>query len=74
MVSQVAKWGNSQGIRMEKRLLKSLGMSIGDTVQISKNGKDTIISPIHGIDWYLKDYERPENGWEQIDPERREVW
>jgi antitoxin MazE len=74
MVSQVAKWGNSQGIRMEKRLLQSLGLYIGDMVEISKKGEEIIIKPTHGIDWFLQDYERPDDGWEYIEPKGREAW
>jgi len=77
MITQVAKWGNSQGIRMEKRVLQSLGLCIGDTVEISKNGDDIILKPTHGIDWYLQDYERPENpeeSWERIEAKGREEW
>ena len=75
MVSIVAKWGNSQGIRLEKRLLKNLGLRIGDRVEIFKKGDEIIIKPTQrGIDWYLQDYERPTDGWEHIEPEGREVW
>jgi antitoxin MazE len=75
MITQVAKWGNSQGIRMEKRILQSLGLCIGDTVEISKTGNEIIIKPTHGIDWYLQDYERPDDeGWEHIEPKGREEW
>ena len=74
MMSQVAKWGNSQGIRMDKRVLQNLGLRIGDMVEISKNGDEIIIKPVHGIDWYLEDYERPDGGWEHIEPKGRELW
>jgi antitoxin MazE len=73
MISQVAKWGNSQGIRLEKRILTSLGLSVGDKVEITKKGDEIILKPIHGIDWYIQDYERPIGGWEHIEPEGREV-
>jgi antitoxin MazE len=74
MITRVAKWGNSQGIRMDKRALQSLGLSIGDMVEISKKGEEIIMTPIHGIDWYMQDYERPDGGWEYIEPEGREAW
>ena len=74
MVSQVAKWGNSQGIRLEKRVLHSLGLCVGDMVEIYKKGEEIIIKPTHGIDWFLQDYERPDDGWEPLEPEGREVW
>jgi antitoxin MazE len=74
MVSQVAKWGNSQGIRLDKRVLQYLGLCVGDTVEISKKGEEIIIKPIHGIEWYLQDYDRPDDGWEHIEPKGREEW
>ena len=73
MVTQVAKWGNSQGIRLEKRVLQNLGLCVGDTVEISKNGEEIIIKPTHGIDWYMQDYERPGDGWDHFEPKGREV-
>jgi len=74
MISQVAKWGNSQGIRLEKRAMQSLGLCVGDTVEITKKGDEIIIKPTHGIEWLLEDYNRPDDGWEHIEPKGREVW
>ena len=33
MISQVAKWGNSQGIRLDKSALRVLGLCVGDTIE-----------------------------------------
>lgn len=76
MVSQIAKWGNSQGIRMDKKTLANLGLCIGDTVEFSKQGENILIKPTHGIEWLLQDYERPapHESWEQDEPEGREEW
>ncbi len=75
MITQVAKWGNSQGIRMEKRILASLGLCVGDTVEIIKKGDEIILKPTHNIDWYLQDYERPDDSaWETFSAEGREEW
>ena len=76
MVTQVAKWGNSQGIRIDRRMLNNIGLCIGDTVEIIKSGENIIVKPTHGIDWYLQDYERPTSaeGWEQEEPKGREEW
>ena len=74
MITQVAKWGNSQGIRLDKRVLQSLGLCVGDMVEIYKKGEEIIIKPTHGIDWFLQDYERPDDGWEHLEPEVREEW
>jgi antitoxin MazE len=75
MTTQIAKWGNSQGIRMEKRMLRNLGLCVGDTVEITKKGDEIVLKPTHNIDWYLMDYERPEDAaWERFEPQGREEW
>ena len=76
MVAQIAKWGNDQGIRMDKHILNSLGLSVGDTVELLRSGENIIIKPIHEIDWYLTDYERPlyNESWEHFRPKGREEW
>ena len=76
MLTQVAKWGNSQGIRVDKRTLSNLGLCVGDTVEILKSGEDIIVKPTHGIDWYLQDYERPSltESWEHVEAKGREEW
>jgi antitoxin MazE len=78
MISQVAKWGNSQGLRIDKNLLQSIGLCIGDQVEVVRNENTIVLKPqqAHGIDWYLQDYERPESTeWEEYDePRGREAW
>ncbi len=34
MVAKIQKWGNSQGLRLAKHILKDAGISIGDDVEI----------------------------------------
>jgi antitoxin component of MazEF toxin-antitoxin module len=76
LVAQVAKWGETPVLRMDKRVLGSLGLSVGDTVNILKCGDDIVVNPEHGIDWYLQDYERPsaDESWEHLEPKGREKW
>jgi len=76
MTTQIAKWGNSQGIRMDKRTLSQLGLCVGDTIEISRRGEELVLKPTRGIDWYLQDYERPapDEGWAHIEPAGREEW
>ena len=74
LISQIAKWGNSQGLRLEKRVLQNLGLCIGDMVEITKKDDEIILRPIHSIDWYLQDYERPDDGWEDVEAKGREIW
>jgi len=35
MVTKVQKWGNSQGLRLAKQVLKSAGISVGDEVEVT---------------------------------------
>ena len=77
MISQVAKWGNSQGLRIDKKLLQSIGLNIGDKVEITLNENTIVLKPqqTQKIEWYLQDYERPESaGWEEYnEPKGREA-
>ncbi len=43
MISKVQKWGNSQGIRFPKAILKESEISVGDFIEISaKKGQITV--------------------------------
>jgi len=45
MITKVQKWGNSQGLRFPKEILKKAHVSIGDEVDVSvKHGKIMIES------------------------------
>ncbi len=40
MLSKVQKWGNSQGLRLPRHVLETVGISVGDDVDvIPGNGK-----------------------------------
>jgi len=59
MLSQVSKWGNSQGIRISKKLLQSAHISINDEVEIKAIDNKLIIIPTANktLDWYLEGYD-----------------
>jgi antitoxin MazE len=59
MLSQVSKWGNSQGVRIPKKLLQSACLSLNDEVEIKAQGNMIIIMPVikKTITWYLEGYE-----------------
>jgi len=59
MLSQVSKWGNSQGIRISRKLLRSAGIGITDEVEIIAKGNSLIIKPAakKTLDWYLDGYD-----------------
>ena len=56
MLSQVSKWGNSQGIRISKKLLQSAGMNLNDVVEVKSQNNILIIKPAakKTLDWYLE--------------------
>lgn len=46
MQAQVKEWGNSQGIRLPKEVLKSAGVSLNDTLDVTvKAGTAGFIRP-----------------------------
>lgn len=51
MIGKIQKWGNSQGIRIPKKLLKNTQIQIGEEVNIAIQVGKIIIEPtkkIHG--------------------------
>ncbi len=82
MITKVQKWGNSQGLRFPKEILKKVHISIGDEVDISvKHGKIVIKSAAQLRGKYrLRDlvtkmspkYKPQEEDWGK--PTGREVW
>jgi len=46
MTTTISRWGNSQGLRLPKSVVKDLNLSIGDELKIiTENGK-VILEPI----------------------------
>jgi antitoxin MazE len=46
MNATISKWGNSQGLRFPKELMKELNLSSGDKVKITTKDHKVIIEPI----------------------------
>jgi len=59
MLSQVSKWGNSQGIRISKKLLQSARIGLNEEVEIKAKDNMLIITPTakKPLSWYLEDYD-----------------
>ena len=59
MLSQISKWGNSQGVRISKKLLQSARININDKVEIKAVDNKLIIIPTtkKTLDWYLEGYD-----------------
>ncbi len=82
MKTKVQKWGNSQGLRLQKELLSSVGIGIGDAVEIVVREGALVITPVarvrSGTDLrelvsrIPKDYKAKELDWGP--PVGREIW
>jgi len=60
MLSKVSKWGNSQGIRISRKLLRNAGIGVTDEVEITARGNSLIIKPTvkKTLKWYLEGYDK----------------
>jgi antitoxin MazE len=78
MLSQVSKWGNSQGIRISKKLLQSAKIGLDEKVEIKAKENMLIIIPAakKPLTWYLDGYENDFDryDWGSTDePKGREI-
>ena len=78
ILSQVVKWGNSQGVRIPRRLLKGAGIGINDDVAIVAKNNAIIIklADKKTLSWYLEGYDNMNDryDWSDIDePKGREL-
>ena len=46
MTALISKWGNSQGIRIPKKIFEQLNLSIGEKVSLRIENNKIIIEPI----------------------------
>ena len=87
MQTTLAKWGNSQGIRLPKVLLESVNLTDNDTVDLitengniiikkSKSNREHIPLAERLKDWNDQSYELTEEDieWLNMEPAGEEVW
>jgi len=82
MPTKIQKWGNSQGLRLNKQLLERAGLKPGDEVEISVEDSSLVIVPAKKIRGKYnlenlvaripKDYQPEEIDWGK--PSGREEW
>ena len=82
MVTKVQKWGNGQGLRLPKQILKDARISIGDDVDVIARDGVIVIAPVRRVrgkqslqelvSRIPKNYESGEVDWGE--PVGREVW
>ena len=46
MIATISKWGNSQGLRFPKHILKELDLSIGDKMNFFIQNNKIILEPV----------------------------
>ena len=46
MVTKVQRWGNSQGLRIGKRLLEDAGIAVGDEVDVVVRNGTIMLTPV----------------------------
>jgi antitoxin MazE len=82
MVTKIQKWGNSQGLRLNRQLLEDAHLSVGDEVDVTVDDGMIVIAParrIRGkhslkelVSRIPKDHKPGEMDWGR--PVGREVW
>ena len=82
MVTKIQKWGNSQGLRLNRQLLEDAHLSVGDEVDVTAREGVIVIAPakrIRGkhslkelVSRIPEDYKPGEIDWGK--PVGKEVW
>ena len=82
MVTKIQKWGNSQGLRLAKRVLEDAHIVVGDDVDVSARDGLIVVAParrVRGkqsleelVSRIPKHYKTEETDWGQ--PQGKEVW
>jgi len=82
MVVKIARWGNSQGLRLSKQVLEDACVSVGDEVNIAVREGLIVVEPLKRargktslrslVARIPKNYRPQETGWGK--PVGREVW
>ncbi len=82
MVTKIQKWGNSQGIRLAKRVLEDASICVGDDVDVTTRDGVIILVPVKRVrgkrslqelvSRIPKNYEIAELDWGE--PVGREAW
>ena len=49
MVTRIQKWGNSQGLRLAKRVLEDARLAVGDDVDVTARDGMIVIAPARRI-------------------------
>jgi len=81
MTTTISNWGNSQGLRFPKNIMRELHLSIGDKVKIFIENEKIIVEPIkqlrekYDIDDLIKKLPKNYSSYEAFDNKAgKEEW
>ena len=80
LVAKVQKWGNSQGLRLPRRILDLAGIGVGDDVEITVSDHEIVVKKVDRPKYDLAELvARIPTGYkaEEVDfgpPVGRETW
>ncbi len=80
MQTQVKEWGNSQGVRLSKEILKSAGVALNEVLDVTvSNGVITLVKPFRHktLEERAAEYGgdlRLDGEYDWGEPVGREVW
>ena len=82
MLTKVQKWGNSQGLRLSRRVLEDVQISVGEEVDVAVRDGTIVVAPIKRVRGRYslrrlvaripKEYRAKELDWGK--PVGKEVW
>ncbi|MCD4748662.1 MAG: AbrB/MazE/SpoVT family DNA-binding domain-containing protein [Thermoanaerobaculales bacterium] len=49
MITKVQRWGNSQGLRLNKQVLEEAHISVGDEVDLAVRGGVILLRPVRRV-------------------------
>ena len=49
MITKIQRWGNSQGLRLNKTLLADADMDVGDAVDVAVHEGTVIVTPVRRV-------------------------
>lgn len=49
MITEIKKWGNSQGLRISREMLAELRVAVGDKVDLSLRNGSLVITPARRV-------------------------
>ena len=49
MITRVQKWGNSQGLRLSKKLLSDVEIDVGDAVDVAVRDGALVVTPVRRV-------------------------